>query len=181
MTFEQLCKAKNKNFPGGLWGRENSRASKETVLIYSGPGAPVWLKPKTLTKLRGISKNLVSYSLWEYLLLGCFSPLSDISLLLLFLAGGNWAKEEFEARLWRRWNGKSQGVWGPVTEPYPWPMNSWSSSQYLQWLLHVGNSILDLPFVVPCILTGNLEVVALQRPWYAWWCTQFTWLLELLV
>lgn len=160
-------------------------------MMYSGPVASLWLKPKMVTKLQGISENLVSYSLWDYLLLGCFSSPSDISFQLLLLAGGNWAKKEFEARLWRRWNGKSQGVWGPVTKPYcrgPWPksrdrMSSWVAE--VQGSTYYGYSMLGTVsqtflFVVTCILTGNLKVIALERPWYAW-STWFTQLLELIV
>lgn len=51
---------------------------RERIMTYSGPVAPAWLKPKTVTKLWGIAENLVRYSLWDHFLLGYFSPLSNV-------------------------------------------------------------------------------------------------------
>ena len=47
---------------------------KETIVINTGPVAPVWLKPNTSQNYREISKNLnlVRYSLLVYLFLGMF-------------------------------------------------------------------------------------------------------------
>lgn len=173
VTFEPLCKAKNKNFPGGLWGRGNARPiksmCKENYNIHR-PVAPVWLKALNINK---ITKNLKEPKpskgifFWCIYFLGCFSLLSDISLPFLFLAGGDWAEKEFEAGLWRGWSGKSQGVWGPVIKPYCRGLglesrsdvflNSWSSSPSLPDYSKLG--MVDWTF----LLTGNPEVVALQR------------------
>lgn len=40
---------------------------KERDMIYSGPVAPMWLKPKTLANLQEISKHLWSFGLFIYL------------------------------------------------------------------------------------------------------------------
>lgn len=135
------------------------RMCKERTIIYTRPVALVWLKPKMLTKLQGISKNLtlVTYSSTWFISSNVFLLLSDIFLQFLLLAGGDWAENKFETRLWRRCSGKSQGVWGPVMQPYcrgpdPGVTIGWMSSWIAE--VHVStchdystdvNGVLDLP------------------------------------
>lgn len=83
MTFEQLCKTKNKNLPGGQWGRGNPTPSEESVQRenHHRHGANGTREPQIMTKSRGLSRNLnpVRSSLLVYLFLGMFSLLTFLS------------------------------------------------------------------------------------------------------
>lgn len=185
MIFEPRHKAKNKNFPGGLWGRGNSRPSKENVQRENDTHRA---GDSRVAKAQNIDKESIPTEVFSsviyflrYFSFWYFSPTFIL---------GRWRLSR--KRVWSqtlkemKWKlpgsvGSSDEALLPGPEPSPHRMPSRIAEVQVSTCHDsstLGSVYWTLLFVVISILTGNPEVVALERLWCAW-STWLTWLLEL--
>lgn len=74
--------------------------------------------------IRAAAQNIHKITFWGslgsfiFILFLSLPLIPDVFIIFFFLAGGNWTKKEFEARLWRRGVGQPKGMWGAVTAAY---------------------------------------------------------------